>query len=231
MPFFSRNPEPVEEPAPAPVHEEPPKRHGGILGSLRHRDPSPTPTDATRSTRSSTSRHSGEVVDDGSTIGKRRSLLHRSFGNGNGPLEMDPSIVAARERVMSAEAAEREADRALMAARESVRQAREQVRRLELEAEEEARRAKIKQFHAKEVSKRGKQLGRKLTRFAQAIHNIILLNCHTRSRNLSHQRSGAKLYYIAFFNGSFVLKYGCQLGRRNNRGSQHLAREILSMEF
>ncbi|KAM7197936.1 hypothetical protein V8F20_006384 [Naviculisporaceae sp. PSN 640] len=152
MPFFSRNPEP--EPAPAPVHEEPPKRHGGILGSLRHRDPSPTPTD---STRSSSSRHS---ADDGSSIGKRRSLLHRSFGNGNAPLEMDPSIVAARERVMTAESAERDADRALMAARESVRQAREHVRRLELEAEEEARRAKIKQYHAKEVSKRGKQLGR-----------------------------------------------------------------------
>ncbi|KAM7215009.1 hypothetical protein V8F06_009611 [Rhypophila decipiens] len=159
MPFFSRNSEPVQEPAPASVHEEPPKRHGGILGSLRHRDPSPTPTDSTRSTMSSTSRHSREV-DDGSTIGKRRSLLHRSFGNGNGSTEMDPSIVAARERVMGAENAEREADRALMAARESVRQAREHVRMLELEAEEEARRAKIKQYHAKEVSKRGKQLGR-----------------------------------------------------------------------
>ena len=75
---------------------------------------------------------------------------------------MDPSIVQARERVIGAESAERDADRALMAARESVRQAREHVKRLELEAEEEARRAKIKQYHAREVSKRGKQLGRKL---------------------------------------------------------------------
>lgn len=61
---------------------------------------------------------------------------------------------------MMAEAAERDADRALMAARENVRQAREHIRALELEAQEEARRAKIKQYHAKEVSKRGKQLGR-----------------------------------------------------------------------
>ncbi|KAK3331364.1 hypothetical protein B0H66DRAFT_95942 [Apodospora peruviana] len=153
MPFFSRS-EPVEEPARAPVHEEPPKRHGGLLGSLRHRDPSPTPTNSTRST-TTTSRTSPDRDSSG-----HRSLLHRSFGNGSRSAEMDPSIVAARERVMSAEAAERDADRAMIAARESVRQAREHVRRLELEAEEEARRAKIKQYHAREVSKRGHQLGR-----------------------------------------------------------------------
>ncbi|CAI0649763.1 unnamed protein product [Colletotrichum noveboracense] len=73
---------------------------------------------------------------------------------------MDPSIVTARERVMGAEAAEKEADRALQAARESVAAARADVRRLEEEAKEEARRAKIKQYHAREVSKRGKALGR-----------------------------------------------------------------------
>lgn len=73
---------------------------------------------------------------------------------------MDPSIVRARERVMGAENAERDADRALEAARLRVREARDDVKRLELEAAEEARRAKIKQYHAKEVSKRGKQLGR-----------------------------------------------------------------------
>lgn len=74
---------------------------------------------------------------------------------------MDPSIVQARERVLNAENAEREADRALEAARMHVREAREEVKRLEIEAAEEAKRAKIKQYHAREVSKRGKQLGRK----------------------------------------------------------------------
>jgi hypothetical protein len=74
---------------------------------------------------------------------------------------MDPSILQARERVTNAEAAERDADHALEAARQSVREAHEHVRRLELEAKEEARLAKIKQHHAREVSKRGKQLGRK----------------------------------------------------------------------
>ncbi|KAK0612455.1 hypothetical protein B0T17DRAFT_407513 [Bombardia bombarda] len=171
MPFFSRHQEPVEEEpvmAPEPVQE--PKRHG-LFGS-RHRSTSPTPTNATHSTRNTTSTYhtsperepgSGGLFhrsSDAESASGRRSLLHRSFGNGNSIADMDPSIIQAREQVMSAEAAERDADRALLAARESVRAAREHVHRLELEAQEEARRAKIKQYHAREVSKRGKQLGR-----------------------------------------------------------------------
>jgi hypothetical protein len=42
-----------------------------------------------------------------------------------------------------------------------VREAREYVKRLEREAEEEARLAKIKQSQAKAIGKRGKALGRK----------------------------------------------------------------------
>ncbi|GAB1312504.1 Casein kinase substrate phosphoprotein PP28 domain-containing protein [Madurella fahalii] len=164
MPLFSRHAEPVQEPSPA-VYEERPKRHG-LFGS-RH-SPSPPPTNGTRATstthRTSPDRGQGGGIfrrstDASNTSNGRRSLLHRSHGNG-AIAGMDPSILQARERVMAAEAAEREADRALIAARESVRQAREEVRRLELEAEEEARLAKIKQQQAKEVSKRGKQLGR-----------------------------------------------------------------------
>jgi len=187
MPLFSRHSEPVEEPPRAvETHEQAPKRHGifgsrhsqevapapapqpvqeergkrhGLFGSRR--SPSPSPSSSTRNTvstsRTSPDRSGG--VFRRSTDASKGSILHRSFSNGNA--EVDPSIVAARERVMSAETAEREADRALMAARESVREARDHVRRLELEAEEEARRAKIKQYQAREVSKRGKQLGRK----------------------------------------------------------------------
>ncbi|KAK4227362.1 hypothetical protein QBC38DRAFT_194271 [Podospora fimiseda] len=162
MPFFSRSSEPVHEPAPQPIHEEPPKRHG-LFG--RYRSPSPTTTTSSHSARNTSVERGQNGVYRSSTDASnststgRRGLLSRSFGNGNN-VEMDPSIVAARERVMSAERAEREADRALMAARESVREAREHVRRLELEAQEEARRAMIKQQQAKEMSKRGKQLGR-----------------------------------------------------------------------
>ncbi|KAK5655994.1 hypothetical protein OQA88_5132 [Cercophora sp. LCS_1] len=175
MPLFSRHAEP--EPAPPVVEQQPPKRHG-LFGSKHEpapqpqpvveqqpkkrslfggrRSPSPVPSTSTRSTASSDSGGVFRRSTDASS--HRGGLLHRSFGNGNA--DMDPSIVAARERVVGAENAERQADRALMAARESVREAREHVRRLELEAEEEARRAKIKQYQAREVSKRGKQLGR-----------------------------------------------------------------------
>ncbi|KAI9903434.1 hypothetical protein N3K66_002786 [Trichothecium roseum] len=91
--------------------------------------------------------------------GKAGSLLRRNKRADN-DRDLDPSIVAARERVMSAEAAEVEADRALDAARSSVRDARAEMVRLEDEAREDARRAKIKQHQAGELSKRGKGLGR-----------------------------------------------------------------------
>lgn len=74
----------------------------------------------------------------------------------------DPSLIAARERVQAAEHAEREADRALAAARISVREARDHVKALEREASEEARLAKIKQQGAKDLNRRAKPLGREL---------------------------------------------------------------------
>jgi len=173
MPFFSRH-----EPEPAPVVEQPPRKHGlfssrqepapvvqqqpkkhGLFG---HRDPSPVSSNNASSYNNNNNNNNGYTTSpqrhSTDASGKRHSggLLSK-FGGGD---RMDPSIVQARERVLSAEAAEREADRALMAARESVRNAREHVRRLELEAEEEARLAKIKQHQAKDISKRGAQLGR-----------------------------------------------------------------------
>jgi len=154
--FGSRRQEAAPVAAAQPVHEERPKRHG-----LFGRSPSPSPSSSTRNT-SSTRRTSpdrdGGIFRRSTDASSNRGILHRSFGNGNA--DLDPSIVQARERVMLAEGAEREADRALIAARESVREARDHVRRLELEAEEEARRAKIKQHQARDISKRGKQLGR-----------------------------------------------------------------------
>jgi hypothetical protein len=192
MPLFSRNTEPEPARAPEPVYEQPPKKHG-LFGSRRsqetappvqqpvheerpkrhglfggRRSPSPSPTSSTRNT-SSTRRTSpdrdGGIFRRSTDASSNRGILRRSFGNGNA--DLDPSIVQARERVMVAETAEREADRALIAARDSVREAHEHVRRLELEAEEEARRAKIKQHQARDISKRGKQLGRKSRRLPE----------------------------------------------------------------
>ncbi|KAK8061709.1 hypothetical protein PG994_008075 [Apiospora phragmitis] len=169
MPFFSsRKPEDEVVEEPAPVHEEHHKR--SLFGSRRERSISPASTTRTNTTTTSHSSN-GTVWNDDlvyhllthlvpAPTGRKSSILHRSFGGGNKSVELDPSIVQARERVMGAEKAEQEADRALNAARVQVREAREEVKRLELEAKEEARLAKIKQYHAAEVSKRGKQLGR-----------------------------------------------------------------------
>ncbi|KAI0125314.1 hypothetical protein BJ170DRAFT_598130 [Xylariales sp. AK1849] len=166
MPLFGRKPEDevIEEPAPVPD-----KRHG-LFGSRRERSVSPVSTvrssTTTSTNQSGTSYHTSQSCHGGGSFRKstnansgRRSFLQRSFGHGNN-VEMDPSIVQARERVLGAENAEHEADRALEAARIRVREAREEVKKLEVEAAEEAKRAKIKQYHAHEVSKRGKQLGR-----------------------------------------------------------------------
>ena len=68
------------------------------------------------------------------TTNSTATKSHRGFFHRN---DEDPSIVAARERVVNAEAAERQADRALAQARIAVREAREGVKRLEREAAEE----------------------------------------------------------------------------------------------
>lgn len=92
-----------------------------------------------------------------SDLGNRRShgtsILHRNRHE-------DPSIAAARERVFAAERAERDADLALQQARVSVRDARDHVKRLELEAEAEAKAARLKQGQAKDLGRRAKPLGR-----------------------------------------------------------------------
>ncbi|EXJ68899.1 uncharacterized protein A1O5_07831 [Cladophialophora psammophila CBS 110553] len=113
----------------------------------RHRSSSASSADLDSHNR----RHGSKKLSHGSTRSSG-GLFHRNHE--------DPSIIAARERVLSAETAEREADRALVQARAAVREARDRVKMLEREAEEEARLAKIKQHQARDISKRAKPLGR-----------------------------------------------------------------------
>jgi hypothetical protein len=116
MPLFGHR-EPVETAPDAPPEEEvverEPSRRSTLFGRRRSVESAATAT--TANTTSSTS--------------PRRNLLTRD--------REDASITAARQRVAGAEAAEREADRALMQARAAVREAREHVKRLEREAAEE----------------------------------------------------------------------------------------------
>lgn len=91
---------------------------------------------------------------------------NRTTGGGGGLFSRnrdveDPSISQARERVQMAEQAEADAQRALVHAKESVQDARQHVRNLEIEAEEDARRAKVKQHAAKDIGKHSSKLGRK----------------------------------------------------------------------
>lgn len=129
--------------------------------------------------RQSNYTHSTGGTGGGSLLkgGKAGSLLRRNK-RADVDRDLDPSIVAARERVMSAEAAEVEADRALDAARSSVRDARAEMVRLEDEAREDARRAKIKQHQAGELSKRGKGLGREFSSSFSPFHsNLPIHSC------------------------------------------------------
>jgi hypothetical protein len=96
--------------------EDPQRRSGGLFG--RHRS-------AER-----TNNMNNNTTTTTNTNSHRGGLFHRNAE--------DPSIMAARERVMSAEAAEKDADRALLNARAAVREARDQVKRLEREAAEES---------------------------------------------------------------------------------------------
>jgi len=134
MPLFGRSNETAATTTDTTYNEKP-QRHS-MFG--RHRSPSPD------------ARH--HTNGNGTDSPHRGGLLHRNHE--------DSSITQARERVMSAEAAERDADRALLQARSAVKQAREHVKHLEREAAEEARLAKIKQNQAKSISKRAKPLGR-----------------------------------------------------------------------
>ena len=111
MPLFGKSSnEPIQE-----TRVEEPRRGGGLFG--RNKSPQTTTT--------TTTHHNGN-----NNTSSGGGLFHRN--------KEDASIVQARERVLSAEAAERDADKALLNARASVREAREQVKRLEREAAEES---------------------------------------------------------------------------------------------
>ncbi|KAI7911552.1 hypothetical protein M0657_010491 [Pyricularia oryzae] len=177
MPLFSRHEPPKEE---VVVQEPVRQERRGLFGRKRSVSPVPTarrtsaPAPAPMASTQHRSRERGGLfnrrrrsVDTNSVSSmstastsaspprRRSTLLSRRHGD-----TTDPSILAARERIMGAEEAERQADRALDIARREVRDARDQILALEREAKEQARLAKIKEQGAREVSKRGKALGR-----------------------------------------------------------------------
>jgi len=164
MPLFKSHPEPE------PV-VEPPARKGSIF-ARNHRSASPEPVHNTttnhnrgffarrRSSDDSSLGHpsSGNSVRSG-TSGRAGGGFFGGNGN-NFNVHKDPTVLAAREKLSNAEKAEAEADRALLAARAMVREAKDHVRFLEREAAEEHKRAKAKQAVANDVSRSAAGLGR-----------------------------------------------------------------------
>ena len=109
-----------------------------------------TTSDRTATTNSTTNSHHHH---------QHNTLQRHGVLNGS----EDPAITSARKRVIDAETAEREADRALMTARNAVAEAKAIVKRLEQDAAEEARLARIKQEQAAKLGERAEPLGRKHT--------------------------------------------------------------------
>lgn len=98
------------------------RKSGGLFGSRRR--------------SSSIDRHRASH-DSRRSSNKLTSNSPRTSGGLFNRHSEDRSITGARERVLSAEHAEREADRAALQARTAVREAREHVKHLEREAAEE----------------------------------------------------------------------------------------------
>lgn len=154
MGLFSKN----TRRQPEPVQTHPAPRNGRISSSTGGSSPRRGFFSSRRRSASSSSsdidmRHTSPTTPHHTNTGG--GLFHRNRTN------EDPSIVAARDRVIAAEQSERDADHALQMAKQSVREAREHVKRLELEAEADAKAAKIKQAQARDIGNRAKPLGRK----------------------------------------------------------------------
>jgi len=89
-----------------------------------------------------------------STTSNRSSLFHKNR------VENDPVIAEAEQRIINAERREREADIALINARQAVKEAREHMARLKAELAEQAKVLKARQGAANDIYKRAKPLGR-----------------------------------------------------------------------
>jgi len=141
MPLFKSHPAPVNEPAPT---TDAPARKGSMFARRRSLSPDPATDPNHPANNNNTARRgffgrgrasldSGTGGDDASLARNGSVMSGGSGGSGffggrganNFNVHKDPTIIAAREKVTSAENAEADADRALMQARAMVREARD----------------------------------------------------------------------------------------------------------
>ncbi len=127
MPLFRSHSPPRE---PTPPSAETNHKSGGFFS---RRSDSPEHANGYNANGASSVRSGSTRTSGGTGFFSRR----RNSSDDSIDLKHEPSIVAARQKVADAEAAEAAADRALNEARAAVRGAKEQVRMLEQEAMEE----------------------------------------------------------------------------------------------
>ncbi|KAJ7126684.1 hypothetical protein C8R44DRAFT_873820 [Mycena epipterygia] len=105
-------------------------------------------TTATRTIRTNNATHNANTTNTADRA-HRQQLLQRPQParkyTGGGGVNNDSQILMARKKIATAAEAEKEADRALLHARARLRDAMEHIKVLEIEAKEEALRAKAKQ--------------------------------------------------------------------------------------
>lgn len=155
MPLFKSHPAPAPEPEPVVDNTA---RKGSMFSRRRSTSPVPQPANDPvnnsparrgffgRSGRGSLDngdpnvREDNRIARNGSVMSGGDSVRSGRSGPGffgrttNNDVHNDPTILAAREKVSSAEQAEADADRALLQARAMVKEARDHVRFLEREA-------------------------------------------------------------------------------------------------
>ncbi|CAK5281615.1 unnamed protein product [Mycena citricolor] len=168
MPLFKSHPA-GPDPVVAAAVSHPPRKGGGFFSRQR----SPTPEPIAHQPAPSRGFFARRRSSEDSSLGGRSSgsdhlartaslRTSNSRATGRKPFDVhkDPTIIAAKEKVVTAEKAEAAADAALNQARAMVREAKDHVRFLEREAAEEQKRARAKQAIANDVSKSARGLGR-----------------------------------------------------------------------
>ncbi|KAG8915569.1 hypothetical protein FRC01_003614 [Tulasnella sp. 417] len=139
------------------------KTRRGLFGRGRRSASHSSSSDEGRYVSPQTTGTGGFSTTGGSMHGQQHAgtngLNNNTMNNGLQPYTGD-DMGQAREKVHAAEAAEREALRMLGAARSAVKEAKDHIERLALQADEEARRAGMKQKEAQALRNDTRNLGR-----------------------------------------------------------------------
>ncbi|KAG9049950.1 hypothetical protein FS837_008537 [Tulasnella sp. UAMH 9824] len=139
------------------------KTRGGLFGRRRRTSSHSSSSDEGRYVSPQTTGTGAFGSTTGTMHGQQHAgmngLNNNTMSNGLQPYTGD-DMGLAREKVHAAEAAEREALRMLGSARAAVKEAKEHIERLALQADEEARRAGMKQKEAQALRNDTRNLGR-----------------------------------------------------------------------